>query len=172
MGRLRHRTAPRCTYFVTTKTWQSRQIFRVAELAEILMQRIIHYRDEGAYLLHEFVIMPDHLHLLLTPRETASLEKCIQLIKGGSSFEIHRQRASRLQIWQPGFHDWTVRGFQDYEAKREYIRLNPVRAQLVTRAEEWLYGSASGKFRLDPAPRRFELQGLKPEVSASGVRRS
>ncbi len=65
MGRLRHRTAPGFTYFVTTKTWQNRAIFQVPEIAAILLKSILlHYRDKGAYLLHEFVVMPNHLHLL------------------------------------------------------------------------------------------------------------
>ena len=65
MGRLTHRMAPGFTYFVTTKTWENRAIFQVPENAQILIQCMIHYRDKGAYLLHEFVVMPDHLHLLL-----------------------------------------------------------------------------------------------------------
>ena len=152
MGRLRHRTSPGCTYFITTDTWQNREIFRVSETAEIVTQRITSCRDQGAYLLHEFVVMPNHLHLLLTPAENASLERSIQLIKGGSSHKIHQQRGHRMQIWQSGFHDWTVRDVKDYRTKCEYIRLNSVRAGLVERPEDWPYGSASGRFRLDPMP--------------------
>ena len=157
MGRLKHRTFPGCTYFVTTDTRQKRELFRVTELAEIVVQRIISCRAQGAYLLHEFVLMPNHLHLLITPRDTTSFEKAIQLIKGGSSHQIHEQRGHRMEIWQPGFHEWTVRDAGDYDARVEYIRMNPVRAKLVDRSEEWPYSSASGRFRLDDIP-----QGLKP----------
>lgn len=118
--------------------------------------RIVAYRDRGAYLLHEFAVMPDHLHLLLTPGGTTTLEKAMQLIKGGSSHEIHNVRGHKMEIWQPGFHDWTVRDGADYKAKREYIWLNPVRVGLVERPEEWPYGSASGKFHLDAVPERFK----------------
>jgi len=83
MGKLTHRTAPGCSYFVTTKTWQNRELFRVSENAEILVQCILGYRNRGAYQLHEFVVMPNHLHLLLTPADDTSLEKAMQLIKGG-----------------------------------------------------------------------------------------
>ncbi len=157
MGRLRHRTAPGCTYFVTTKTWENRAIFHVEESVEILVQRLLFCRDQGNFLLHEFVVMPNHLHLLLTPGEDTTLEKVMQLIKGGSSHEIHQQRGHSMQIWQPGFHEWTVRDSEDYLARCEYIRMNPVRARLAERPEDWGYGSASGRFRMDPAP-----QGLKP----------
>ncbi len=45
MGRLRHRTAPGFTYFVTTKTWQSRAIFQVPGNAAILVECLLKYRD-------------------------------------------------------------------------------------------------------------------------------
>jgi putative transposase len=157
MGKLKHRTAPACTYFVTTKAWQNRSLFHVSELADILVGRIITCRYQGAYLLHEFVVMPDHLHLMLTPAETTTLEKALQLIKGGSSHEIHKLRGHKIQIWQAGFHDWTIRDSADYAAKREYIWMNPVRARLAERAPDWPYGSASGRFVLDVAPDRFKL---------------
>ncbi len=91
MARLRHRTAAGSTYFVTSKTWENRALFHVKEVAEILVRRILACRDDGAYQLHEFVVMPDHFHLLLTPALSATLEKAIQLVKGGSSHEIHLQ---------------------------------------------------------------------------------
>jgi REP-associated tyrosine transposase len=125
------------------------------------VQCILHYRDQGAYLLHEFVVMPNHLHLLLTPGEEVTLEKTLQFIKGGSAHEIHRRRGHKMQIWQAGFHDWTIRDAADYEAKAMYIRLNPVRALLVERAEQWAYSSASGRIALDPAPELFTTSGAE-----------
>lgn len=84
----------------------------------------------------------------------------MQLIKGGSSYEIHRVHGSKTAIWQSGFYDWTIRNAEEYAAKSQYIRMNPVEARLVLRAEEWEFGSASDAYRLDPAPE--SLQGLKP----------
>jgi putative transposase len=157
MGKLIHRTAPACTYFVTTKTWQNRALFKVAKVAEVVADRLFNYRDRGTYLLHEFVIMPDHLHLLLTPRISASLERAIMLIKGGSSHEIHRVRGHKMEIWQAGFYDVTVRDEADYHARQQYIWMNPVKAGLVEKPEDWAFGSASGKFQLDPMPRRLRI---------------
>ncbi len=166
MGRLRHRTAPACTYFVITKSWENRSLFRVSELAEILVRRIVTCRDRGAYLLHEYVVMPDHLHLILTPLDTTTLQKAMPLIKGGSSHEIHRLRGQSMRIWQPGSHDWTIRDSKDYAAKREYIWQNPVRAGLVDQAVIWAHGSASGRVLLDAAPVRFGItSGAKAPVA-------
>lgn len=157
MGKLIHRTAPACTYFVTTKTWQNRALFKVEKVAEIVATRLFDYRNRGSYLLHEFVIMPDHLHLLVTPGSATSLERAIMVIKGGSSHEIHRVRGHKMEIWQTGFHDWTVRDEADYHAKREYIWMNSVKAGLVERPEDWTFSSASGRFQLDPMPGRLKI---------------
>ena len=157
MGKLIHHTAPACTYFVTTKTWQNRALFKAEKVAEVVANRLLSYRNRGNYLLHEFVMMPDHLHLLLTPGSTTTLERAIMLIKGGSSHEIHRLRGHKMEIWQAGFYDVTVRDESDYHARRQYIRMNPVKAGLVERPEDWAFGSASGKFQLDPMPSRLRL---------------
>ena len=153
--KLIHRTAPACTYFVTTKAGQNRALFRVPEVARMLAKQLCHYRTQGKYWLHEFVIMPDHLHLLLTPHGTTSFERAVMLIKGGSSHAIHQARGHKMQIWQAGFYDWTVRDKADYQAKREYIWMNPVKAGLVEKPEDWAFGSASGEFQLDAMPARF-----------------
>jgi putative transposase len=155
MATPRHRTAAGSSYFVTSKCWQGRHVFQVPEIAEMLLQTMFHYRERDAYLLHEFVLMPDHFHLLLTPSATTSLEKAIQLIKGGSSHGIHKQRDQGMAIWQEGFFDWTMRDADDWQTKVEYIRMNPVRAKLAAKPEEWPYSSASGRFNLDPMPDRY-----------------
>ena len=88
------------------------------------------------------------------------------LVKGGSSFEIHKRREQRLNIWQSGFQDWTIRDSTDFEAKAQYIRMNPVQGKLVAKPEEWPYGSAHGDFAPDEMPE--QLQGLKPPKAAGG----
>jgi putative transposase len=156
MSRLTHRTALGCTYFVTTKAWQSHAIFQVSENADILIECLLRYREKGAYLLHEFVVMPDHVHLLLTPGVETSLEKAMQLIKGGSSHEIHVRCRKKSEIWQPGFHEQTIRDASDYRNKAEYIRMNPVYRHLVEKPEEWPHGSGSRRFNVDAAPHQFQ----------------
>lgn len=157
MGRLTHRTLPGWTYFVTTKGWQGVSVFQVQEIADIVVSKLLEYREGGNFLLHEFVLMPNHLHLILTPAPSVSLEKVMQLIKGGSSFEIHRLRGSKMQIWQPGFYESRVTDWVDYQKKADHVRFNPVVGKLVVKPRDWLYSSASRKFQLDPIP-----QGLKP----------
>jgi putative transposase len=73
--------------------------------------------------------MPDHLHILITP--SVSVEKSVQLIKGGFSFRAKRELDWKTEIWQPGFTDHRVRDEEDWKHHIEYIRQNPIRARLV-----------------------------------------
>lgn len=139
-------------FFVTSVTAQRMPIFRKETNANLLIETLAHYRDQGKFLLHEFVVMPDHIHVLLTPAPEISLERAVQFIKGGFSFRLRRGL-----VWQASFSNHRVRDFDDYEKHREYIWMNPVRARLSERPEDYPYSSASGRLRLDPMP-----QGLKP----------
>jgi putative transposase len=140
------------TFFVTAVTWQRRPIFRAEPIATLFIDTLFRYREQRRFALHEFVIMPDHFHLLLTPGPDTSLEKSLQLIKGGFSFRVKREMNSNLEIWQGSFTNHRIAGSEDYERHREYIRNNPVRAGLVDRSAEYPYSSAIASLPLDLRP--------------------
>ena len=140
-------------FFVTTVTAYRQPIFRSDAVARLLIDTHAHYRDERKYLLHEFVVMPDHVHALLTPAPEISLERAMQFVKGGFSFRLK----SRPPVWQASFSNHCVRDWQDYERHEAYVRMNPVRARLAERLEAYPFSSAAGVMRLDAVP-----QGLKP----------
>src|SRR5581483_11911791 len=129
------------TFFVTTVTWQRTPLFRNAQQAKLMMDVLQHYREQKKYSLHEFVIMADHLHLLLSPASEISLERVMQLIKGGFSYRLGK--AKRGLVWQESFTNHRIRDDQDYEHHAEYIRMNPVRARMAERPELYPYSSAS-----------------------------
>jgi putative transposase len=93
--------------------------------------------------------MPDHLHVLLTPGETASVEKAMQMIKGGSAHRIGLEKPQKFPIWHAGFHDRWMRDVEEYRGCKQYIEENPVKAKLVERPKDYDLSSASGKFGLD-----------------------
>src|SRR5438105_15134585 len=116
------------TFFITTVTRQRTPLFRSQPKAELMMDVLLHYREQMRYVLHEFVIMPDHLHLLLTPGADISLERAMQLIKGGFSYRLGKAKTGL--IWQESFTNHRIRDEHDYERHAGYIRMNPVRARL------------------------------------------
>jgi putative transposase len=144
------------SYFVSTQTQGRKPLFRHERWAHLILDTLKHYDGLG-YSLHAYVIMPDHLHLLITPVET--LEKAVQLFKGGFSFRAKRELEWNGEIWQPGFTDHRIRDEEDWNRHLEYIRRNPFEARLVS--EDCLYEFVG-------FPRREFPQGLKPGGSANG----
>ena len=57
------------TYLVTSVTYERRSLFQVEAHAELFIETLQHYRREGHFKLHAFVVMPDHVHFLITPQE-------------------------------------------------------------------------------------------------------
>jgi putative transposase len=132
------------------------------KIARLFIEVMIAYRTQKKYLLHEFVVMPDHFHLILTPTGI-TLERAMQL-KGGFSFQLNKNLKAKRDIWQPSFVDRRVRDSLEYAKFKDYIWQNPVKRRLVRTAEEYPYSSAHPSFRgsLDPVPQR-----LKPISSAA-----
>ena len=95
--------------------------------------------------------MPDHVHLLFTPALDVTLERAVQLIKGGYSHAVGIE-ISRRELWQKGFTDHRIRDAHDFAGHRLYIHQNPVMGKLVASPQEYRYSSAFPGFKLDPWP--------------------
>ena len=102
----------------------------------------------GKFQLHELVIMPDHLHLLMSLAGDMTVEKAMQLIKGGFSYRLRRE------VWQRGFSEVRISDGQSFRQHREYIVQNPVKAGLAETAEQYPYGYTYLA--------KQKAQGLKP----------
>jgi putative transposase len=153
------------TFFVTAVTWSRRALFRSERMARLFLHLCEENRNKGRFLLHEFVLMPDHCHMLITPDFEVSLEKAVQFIKGGFSYRAKKELGSNLEIWQPSFTEHRVHDADDYLYHRSYIHQNPVRAGLVEKAEDYPYSSATPKDFLDPMP-----PWLKPVSKSASTR--
>ena len=147
------------TYFVTSQTWQRRTLFRNETWAELFLETLQSYRGR-AYLLHEYVLMPEHFHALITPSVT--LERAVQFIKGGFSFRVKKELQSSMEIWQTGIlrssHS-RCRGLSD--SCRLHLPQSSGR-ELAESAAEYRYCSAF--------PRKPERRG--PSVAKAALPRN
>jgi len=146
------------TFFVTSSTWEKQGLLQSARAAELLIDVLYHYRRQGKYLLHEFVIMTDHFHLLITVGAEMTVEKAVQLIKGGFAFRAGRELEFRAPVWQKGFSEIRVNEQEAYLGARDYIHANPVKRFLVTAGADYPYSSAHSGFELDPPPQRLKAR--------------
>lgn len=105
------------------------------------------------YCLHAFVIMPNHVHVLMTP--ALALPRLTKSLKG-----ITAKRANQMlgltgqSFWQEESYDHLVRNEQGFERIRNYIEQNPVRAGLVRHASEYRWSSAGWATGGSPADAR------------------
>jgi putative transposase len=136
------------TYTLTAVTHQRRRIFQKTTTAELFIATLFRYRDVGKFQLHGFVVMPDHVHVLLTPALDMAIERCAQLIKGGFSFAIRKDVLG--EVWQEGYHAHRVTDNDDLRNQTQYILNNPVRKRLE--ACPHIHTAPTYASRIDPAP--------------------
>jgi REP element-mobilizing transposase RayT len=91
------------TFFVTSTTAGRRALLQSDRMAQLLVDVLAENRRKRRFLLHEFVIMPNHFHLLLTPAAEIPLEKALQFIKGGFSYRAKREIHVAFEVWQASF---------------------------------------------------------------------
>jgi putative transposase len=136
---------------------ERKSLFQVEKIARLFIEVMMAYRTEKKFLLHEFVVMPDHFHLIITPKGI-TLERSMQLIKGGFSFQLNKNLKVKRDPWQPSFLDRRIRDSLEYQKFKDYIWQNPVKRFLARTPEGYPYSSAHPSFRgrLDPVPQRLK----------------
>jgi putative transposase len=126
-------------FFATTKTCETRRILQSERNAVLLIEVLRSNVAAGKFQLHDFVIMPDDLHLLITLHGSMTIEKAMQLIKGGFSYRLRKECGFQGEVWQRGFSEMRVNDRQSWLQYREYIRLNPVKAGFVDSPQQYPY---------------------------------
>jgi REP element-mobilizing transposase RayT len=112
---------------------------------DLVLRHCLH--DHGQLIsLHAVVVMPEHVHLLLTPMEDEqgwpnALPAILKRIKGVSARSVNRLLNCSGPVWQEESFDHVLRSTESQAEKLEYIRQNPVRRGLVQRPEDyrWLW---------------------------------
>ena len=99
--------------------------------------------NAGRYELGAWVLMPNHVHLLLQPIDT--LPRQIAWIKGRTAFEVHRILQRSGACWAKDYFDHWIRDRDEWEKVIRYVERNPVKAGLCASPEDWQWSSARQK---------------------------
>ncbi|MEM7147352.1 MAG: hypothetical protein AAF591_19715 [Verrucomicrobiota bacterium] len=100
------------------------------EVASGLLDGARYYHEAGKWFVHLFLLMPDHLHAIFSFPRNEDMKETIR------SWKRHQKKCLGVR-WREGFHDHRIRDEESFDDKVEYIRMNPVRAGLCGKAEEW-----------------------------------
>ena len=101
-----------------------------ANVRDVILQHCLH--DDGKrFILHAAVVMPNHVHLLLTPLRDEqgwphALPAILKLVKGVSARSVNKLLGSSGPVWQDESLDHVVRSDESFAEKLEYIQQNPV----------------------------------------------
>jgi REP element-mobilizing transposase RayT len=112
------------------------------EPAEIILSCFDWHRRTDRLRLLAFCIMPDHYHVLFYLMERGSLSDVMKSIGKFTARQINEHLGKKGQFWQEGYYDHRCRDEDDIDDRLLYIEHNPVREDLVQRAEQWPYSSA------------------------------
>jgi putative transposase len=129
------------TFFITSKTTEGKALLQSERMATLFIDVLRSYVSQKQFVVHEFVVMRTHVHLLITVDHNMSIEKAVQLIKGNFSYRARKEFGLRGAIWQRGFSEVRIFDREDYLKRKAYIEQNPVEAGLVKSAEEFPYCS-------------------------------
>ena len=129
------------TYFLTFRRHSKVHFDLTDPLCGEIIVSALHFFHGDRYLLYDYTIMPDHVHMIIKPLKTRAktncLSKILHSIKSWTANQINCHRGARGPVWQEETYDHIIRDRQDYETKSRYIWANPVRAGLTDDPTDW-----------------------------------
>jgi len=136
------------SYYLTIVTHRRNPI--LIENIECLRESFRESKKYYSYVIDAIVILPDHIHMIITPKIFDEYPKIVRAIKYNFSINcvvtheeqsFSRDKRGLNPIWQKRYYEHTIRDEKDYLRCLEYMRNNPVKHQLVEDAEDWEYSS-------------------------------
>jgi putative transposase len=144
-------------YFVTSVTLDRVKAFSDREFADFVVDALIAIAKQFSFHVSAYVIMPDHVHAVLTAEEEgADLERMIKTWKQKTGFEWSKRHGRKL--WQKGYWERVLRDAEHTLPVCRYVIENPVRAKLVTHPIEYpLCGST--QFTIEEICEAIQIKG-------------
>ena len=127
------------TFFVTSRTVEGKALLQSDRMATLFIDVLRSYVEQRRFAVNEFVVMRDHVHLIITVDHQMSIEKVVQLIKGNFSYRAGKEFGLRGTIWQRGFSEVRILDRAAFLKYKIYIEENPVKAGLVQSAADYPY---------------------------------
>ncbi|MGB7068590.1 MAG: AMP-binding protein [Pyrinomonadaceae bacterium] len=152
-------------------------ILNLANIAEIVKVAILNENAKSCNLI-AWVIMPNHVHLLLRPLEGHSLSGIMKSIKSVSSHKINRALGRKGPVWQPDYFDRYIRDADHFVKTFRYIERNPVKAGLCSSPENWKFSSTgtrtpssamSAEHEQNPSPEEPAIADGGARVPSAGL---
>jgi len=127
-------------HFVTSVTRDRTRLFEESEAVEILTAAVRFYQERGDFKLLGYVIMPDHVHLLIIPQK-GTISDIMRNVKAYTGSTIRRKLRVDSDVWQDTFYDHLIRDEKDFEVRLHYVHNNPSQKGIVDDLDCYPYSS-------------------------------
>jgi putative transposase len=162
-------------HFLTFSCYRRLPLLGTARARNVFVHALGKIRERCEFLLVGYVVMPNHVHLMISEPAKGTPSTMLQVLKQRVSRDLRgRKRRSRpgqlslsfptgdkelLHFWQPRFHDFNVHSAKKRKEKLVYMHANPVKRGLVRSPADWIWSSYSfyekgekGLVSIDPVP--------------------
>ena len=129
-------------FFITVRLLRRRTKLTEPDFS-LLARAFNRARELHPFLLTAWVFLPDHWHCICAPQYPATISLAMKSVKQSSMSAMNRRRGTEGELWQPRFFDRALRTVKEYNEKVEYIHMNPIRARLARRPQDWRWSSFS-----------------------------
>lgn len=143
-------------YHVLNRGNARRTVFRKPADYNAFVELLTEAQERTPMRLLAWCLMPNHFHLVLWPRADGDLSRYMMWLMTAQVRRYHRHYRSSGHIWQGRFKSFPIQEDEHLLTVLRYVERNPLRANLVTKAQNWLWSSAAkarpGLPELDPGP--------------------
>ena len=168
---LKHFQQTRQIHFLTFSCYHRQPKFTNATARDTFVSALERVRENYGLCIYGYVVMPEHVHLLVSEPERSTLAQAIKSLKQGVARRLALRAAD--SFWQARYYDFNVWSEKKFVEKLRYIHRNPVKRGLVARPEDWPWSSfrhyamgESGVVEIESqwTARKREWTGVLPTV--------
>ncbi|PSH04368.1 MAG: transposase [Acidobacteria bacterium] len=156
-GLKRYQHSEQC-HFLTFSCYQRLPRLRADQLRDLFVECLERTRRSYRFRVYGYVVMPEHVHLLVSESETEVLAKAIQALKISVAQRMRHYAGVGGTFWQKRYYDHNVRNYESFVEKLRYIHRNPVKRGLVEKPEDWEWSSFRHYMTAEAGPVEIESQ--------------
>ncbi len=133
------------SHFITFTCYRRMEHLTNSQACSVVLRALENTRKRYGLRVFGFVLMPEHVHLLLSEPEQGTLARAMQSLKSASARVARGARAERVgtptPFWQTRYYDRYMRDYDEFLEKLRYIYRNPVKRRLCSSPDEWPWSS-------------------------------
>ncbi len=140
------------TFLITAPTFHRKRVFQNERYGEALTEILMRCRQESRLLLHDYVLMPDHMHLLVTGKGNVDVVGAVSELQKAFVDVVRREFGYSGEVWDANLIAHEIHDSKEYVAAARHIHSNPVRVGFCDDEVEYRLSSKSSRWVLDPLP--------------------